>query len=123
MQSGRRERRKTLASRCDHYVDFQAKTEVSDDEGGFVEVWEDIDNATQIPVEILSISTTRRAEMRSWNVVATHYINSRAPIPIEEVGRVVYVTPVKTRYFYIKTLDDIRMQGIEDSMVAEERRP
>jgi len=115
--------RKSQASRYRHYVDFQSKEEVSDGEGGFTEDWSNISGATQIPIEILPIKAERRAEMRSWDVIATHYLKSRFNIPIEEVGRVVFVTPAGTRYFYLKTLEDLQTRGIEDFMIAEERRP
>ena len=95
---------KTLASRCRHYVDFQNKTEVSDGEGGFTEVWANIAGATEIPTEITPIKAERRAEMRSWNIIATHYLRVRSNIPVAEVGRAVFVTPAGTRYFYIKRL-------------------
>ena len=123
MVLSRHEKKKSLASRCRHYVDFQAKTEVSDGEGGFTEVWADISGATQIPTEILPIKAERRAEMRSWNIIATHYLKARSNIPIAEVGRAVFVTPTETRYFYIKTLEDVQTRGIEQFMIAEERRP
>ena len=119
----RHEKKKSLASRCRHYVDFQAKTETPDGEGGFTEVWADISGATSIPVEILPIKAERRAEMRSWNIVATHYIHSRSNIPLEEVGRVVWVDGATTRYFYIHTLEDIQERDIVQFMIAEERRP
>ena len=114
---------KTLASRCRHYVDFQNKTEVSDGEGGFTEVWANIAGATEIPTEITPIKAERRAEMRSWNIIATHYLRVRSNIPVAEVGRAVFVTPAGTRYFYIKTLEDIQTRDIEQFMIAEERRP
>jgi len=119
----RHEKKKSLASRCRHYVDYQAKTETPDGEGGFTEVWADISGATQIPTEILPIKAERRAEMRSWNIVATHYLRSRSEIPIEEVGRAVWVDGATTRYFYIKTLEDIQERDIVQFMIAEERRP
>jgi len=119
----RHEKKKSLASRCRHYVDFQAKTEVSDGEGGYTEVWADITNATQIPTEITPIKAERRAEMRSWNIIATHYLHARSNIPIEEVGRAIFVTPAGTRYFYIKTLEDVQTRDIVQFMIAEERRP
>ena len=118
MQIPRTEKKKTLASRCRHYVDFQAKTEVSDGEGGFTEVWANISGATQIPTEITPIKAERRAEMRSWNIIATHYLRARSNIPIAEVGRAVF----GSRYFYIKTLEDIQTLDIEQFMIAEERR-
>lgn len=102
-----------------HYVDFQSKTEVSDGEGGFTEVWANISGAENIPAEILPIQAQKRAEMRSWNIVATHYIRSRSNIPIEEVGRVKF----GDRYFYIQHLEDIQTRDIEQFMIAEERRP
>jgi len=114
---------KTLASRCRHYVDFQNKTETSDGEGGFTEVWANISGATEIPTEIIPIKAERRAEMRSWNIIATHYLRVRSNIPVAEVGRAVFVTPAGTRYFYIKTLEDIQTRDIEQFMIAEERRP
>ncbi len=123
MLLSRHEKKKSLATRCRHYVDFQAKTEPSDGEGGFTENWANIANATQIPVEISPITAERRAEMRSYNIVATHYIRSRSNIPIAEVGRVVFVTPSGTRYFYIHTLEDIQELDIVQFMIAEERRP
>ena len=122
MMFTREERKKSLASRARHYVTFQSKTETSDGEGGFTEVWHDISGAVQIPVEILPIQAERRAEMRSWNVTATHYIRSRSNIPIAEVGRAVLVGSSSTRYFYLKTLEDIQTKGIEQFMIAEERR-
>ena len=118
-----RQDKKTLASRCRHYVDFQSKTETSDGEGGFTEVWSNISGATQIPTEIIPIKAERRAEMRSWNIIATHYLRVRSNIPIEEVGRAVFSTPSGDRYFYIHTLEDIQTRGIEQFMIAEERRP
>lgn len=117
------EKKKSLASRCRHYVDFQAKTEVSDGEGGFTEVWANIAGATQIPVEITPITAVRQAEMRSYNIIATHFIRSRSNIPIEEVGRVVFSTPAGNRFFFIHTLEDIQTRDIEQFMIAEERRP
>jgi len=119
----RQEKKKSLASRCRHYVNFQNKTETPDDEGGFTEVWANIDGGTNIPCEILPIKAERRAEMRSWNIKATHYIRSRSNIPIEEVGRVVWDDAGNTRYFYIHTLEDIQERDIVQFMIAEERRP
>lgn len=119
MQISRHDKKKSLASRMRHYVDFQAKTEVSDGEGGFTENWVNISGAEGIPVEISPIRADRRAEMRSWNVVATHYIRSRSNITIDEVGRVVF----GDRYFYVKTLEDIQTLDIEQFMITEERRP
>lgn len=118
----RAEKKKSQASRYRHYVDFQSKTETPDGEGGFTEVWANISGGTQIPVEILPIKAERRAEMRSWNIIATHYIKSRSNIPIEEVGRVVFSTPAGDIYFYIKTLEDLQTRDIEQFMIAEERR-
>jgi len=114
----RHEKRKSLASRSRHYVDFQSKTETPDGEGGFTEVWADISGATQIPCEILPIRAERIAEMRSLNIEATHYLRVRSNIPVEEIGRAVF----GSRYFYIKTLEDIQTRGIEQFMIAEERR-
>ena len=119
----RNEKKKSLASRCRHYVDFQNKTETPDGEGGFTEAWSNISGATQIPTEILPIKAERRAEMRSWNIIATHYLKARSNIPIAEVGRAVFSTPAGNRYFYIKTLEDIQTRDIEQFMIAEERRP
>jgi len=96
-------------------------TEVSDGEGGFTEVWANIAGATEIPTEITPIKAERRAEMRSWNIIATHYLRVRSNIPVAEVGRAVFVTPAGTRYFYIKTLEDIQTRDIEQFMIAEER--
>ena len=115
----RHEKKKSLASRCRHYVNFQSKTETPDGEGGFTEVWSNISGATAIPTEILPIQAERRAEMRSWNIIATHYLKTRSNIPIEEVGRAVF----GSRYFYIKHLEDKQTRDIEQFMVAEERRP
>ena len=123
MTLARSEKRKSLASRTRHYVDFQSKTETPDGEGGFTEVWANITDATQIPTEILPIKAERRAEMRSWNIIATHYLKARSNIPIEEVGRAVFSTPSGNRYFYIKTLEDVQTRDIEQFMIAEERRP
>ena len=119
----RHEKKKSLASRTRHYVDYQSKTEVSDGEGGFTEDWANISGATQIPTEILPIKAERREEMRSWNIVATHYLKARSNIPIEEVGRAVWAAPGGDRYFYIKTLEDVQTRDIEQFMIAEERRP
>jgi len=119
----RHEKKKSLASRARHYVDFQSETKVSDGEGGFTTTYTDIENATQIPCEILPISSERRAEMRSWNIIATHYFRIRSNIPVEEIGRAVFSTPSGNRYFYIKTLEDIQTRDIEQFMIAEERRP
>ncbi len=118
----RHEKKKSLASRCRHYVDFQNKTEPSDGEGGSTEVWADISGATQIPTEILPITAERRAEMRSWDIVATHYLKVRSNIPVEEIGRAVWNDGGTDRYFYIKTLEDIQTRDIEQFMIAEERR-
>lgn len=118
----RHEKNKSLASRCRNYVDYQNKTETPDGEGGSTEVWENIANATQIPTEILPISAERRAEMRSWNVIATHYLKVRSNIPVEEIGRAVFVDVSGTRYFYIKTLEDLQTRHIEQFMIVEERR-
>lgn len=118
MALARQDNKKSQASRYRHYVDFQQKTETPDGEGGFTEVWANISGGTQIPVEILPISAERRAEMRSWNVIGTHYIRSRSNIPIEEVGRVVF----GSRIFYIHHLEDLQTRDIEQFMIAEERR-
>ena len=123
MVLSRHEKKKSLASRARHYVDFQAKTETTDGEGGFTEVWANISGATEIPCEITPIKAERRAEMRSWNIIATHYLRARSNIPIEEVGRAVWVDGATTRYFYIKTLEDIQTRDIVQFMIAEERRP
>ena len=119
MQLDRQNKKKSQASRYRHYATFQAKAETGDGEGGFTEVWANITGAVDIPVEILPITAERRAEMRSWNIIATHYVRSRSNIPIAEVGRVVY----GSRYFYIHHLEDMQTRGIEQFMVAEERRP
>ena len=122
MALSRHEKKKSLASRARHYVDFQNKAEVPDGEGGFTENWSNISGATQIPIEILPIKAERRAEMRSWNILATNYLKARSNIPVEEVGRVVFSTPSGNRYFYIKTLEDTQTRDIEQFMIAEERR-
>lgn len=114
----RTERKKSLASRCRHYVDFQSKVETSDGEGGFTEVWSGITGATQIPTEILPIGAQRRAELRSYNVVATHYLKLRYNIPIDEVGRAVF----NGRYFYLHTVENLQTRDIEQFIIAEERR-
>jgi len=118
----RHEKKKSLASRTRHYVDFQAKTEESDGEGGFTENWDNIEGATQIPTEILPIRAERKAEMRSQNVIATHYLRVRSNIPVEEVGRAVWVTPGGTKYFYIHSIEDVQERDIVQFMIAEERR-
>lgn len=122
MLLSRQEKKQSLASRMRHYVDYQSKTEPSDGQGGFTEVWTNITGATQIPTEISPISAERRAEMLSWNIVATHYLRVRSNIPIDEVGRAVFVTPSGTRLFFIKTLEDIQTRDIEQFMITEERR-
>ena len=119
----RQEKKKCRPGRTRHYCDFQAKTETPDGEGGFTEVWANITGATQIPTEITPIKAERRAEMRSWNIIATHYLRVRSNIPVEEVGRAVFSTPAGDRYFYIKTLEDIQTRDIVQFMIAEERRP
>jgi len=119
----RQDKKKSLASRARHYVNFQSKTETPDNEGGFTEVWANISGGANIPVEILPIKAERRAEMRSWNIKATHYIRSRSNIPIEEVGRVVWNDNGTDRYFYIHTLENIQERDIVQFMIAEERRP
>lgn len=118
----RHEKNKSLASRTRHYVTYQSKTEVTDNEGGFTEAWVNISGAVNIPTEILPISAERRAEMRSYSVVATHYLRVRSNIPVAEIGRAVFVTPAGTRYFYIHTIEDVQTRDIEQFMVAEERR-
>ena len=60
--------------------------------------------------------------MLSWNIVATHYLRVRSNIPIDEVGRAVFVTPSGTRFFFIKTLENIQTRDIEQFMITEERR-
>lgn len=122
MALSRHEKKKSLSSSTRHYVDFQSKAEVSDGEGGFTEDWVNISGATQIPTKILPIKAERRAEMRSWNIIATHYLEIRSNIPVVEVGRAVFSTPSGDRYFYIKTLEDIQTRDIEQFMIAEERR-
>ena len=122
MTLSRQEMKKSLASRTRHYVDFQSKTEIPDGEGGFTEVWANISDGTEIPTEIIPIKAERRAEMRSWNIIATHYLKIRSNIPVVEVGRAVFSTPSGDRYFYIKTLEDTQTRGIEQFMIAEERR-
>lgn len=122
MVLSRHEKKKSLASRTRHYVDFQNKTEAPDGEGGFTENWSNISGATQIPTEILPIKAERRAEMRSWNIIATHYLKVRSNIPVAEVGRAIFNTPSGDRYFYIKTLEDVQTRDIEQFMIAEERR-
>ena len=117
----RNDKVKSAASKYRHYVNFQEKTQVSDGEGGFDASWSNITGATNIPVEIQPIKAERRAEMRSWNIIATHYIRSRTNIPIEEIGRIYW--PTEDRYFYIKTLEDIQELDIEQFMIVEERRP
>ena len=119
----RNKKKQSLASRGRHYVNYQSKTEVSDGEGGFTEVWANITNATNIPSEIILIKAERQAEMRSWDVIGTHYIRSRSDIPIAEVGRIVFPTPTGDRFFYISTLEDVQTRGIEQFMIVEERRP
>jgi hypothetical protein len=122
MALSRQEMKKSLASRTRHYVDFQSKTETPDGEGGFTEVWTNISEGTDIPTEIIPIKAERRAEMRSWNIIATHYLKIRSNIPVVEVGRAVFSTPSGDRYFYIKTLEDTQTRGIEQFIIAEERR-
>ena len=123
MQIRREDRKKSLSSRTRHYVNFQSKTEVGDGEGGYTENWANITNGTNIPAEILPIRADRQAEMRSYNIEATHYIKARSNIPIEEVGRIEFPTPGGNRYFFIHTLEDIQTRDIEQFMICEERRP
>lgn len=118
----RQDPKKSLASRMRHYVDFQSLSETPDGEGGFTKVWSNITGATSIPVEILPIKALEKAEMRSKNIKATHYIRSRSNIPIEEIGRILFSTPGGDRYFYISTKEDIQTRDIVDFMIVEERR-
>ena len=60
--------------------------------------------------------------MRSQNVIATHYLRVRSNIHVNEIGRVVFVTPAGTRYFFIHGLEDVQTRDIEQFMIAEERR-
>jgi len=115
---GRTERKKSLSSRSRNYVDFQSKTETPDGEGGFTEVWVNITGATQTPVEILPMREDWKAELRSRNVIATHQINVRHNIPVDEVGRVVW----GSRYFYIHSDANLQERDMEHVLVAEERR-
>ena len=117
MQITRQDPKRSLASRCRHYVSIQNEVKTSDNEGGFVNSWVDI--ATTVPAEILPITATRKAEFRSFNVNATHYIRVRHFVPTAEIGRIVF----GARYFYVHTLENIQEKSIEQFMICEERRP
>lgn len=119
----RHEKKKSLASRMRHYVAFQSKVDTVDTQGGVTPDWQDIVGSEQIPAEILPIHAQRRAEMRSYEVVATHYIHVRSNITVDEVGRVKWVTPGGTRYFYIHGVEDVQERDIVQFLIAEERRP
>lgn len=103
-----------------HRGSFQSLQQSSDGQGGFVDVWVDI--STNIPVEILPISVKVKAEMNSLNVLATHYIRTRASVNVDEVGRFVWSDNGNDRYFYIDSVENIQYKDKEFFIVAEERR-
>jgi hypothetical protein len=92
--------------------------ETPDGEGGFYSDYIDIAGAINVPVEVIPLKAERRAELRSWNIVATHQIRARHHIPLVEVGRMVW----GDRHFYIKTVENMQERDIEQYLLAEERR-
>lgn len=111
--------KKQAASRYRHFVSLQYRASIPDDQGGFTYTWATITGGENVPVEILPMSAQRRAEYRSYNVIATHHIRYRYGLPIDEIGRVLY----GSRVFNIHTVEDIQTRSVEYLLVAEEVRP
>lgn len=117
--AGRNFPKKTLASNSYNYADIQEKVNTDDGEGGHTEAWANIANGTNIPMSILSINAKIKAELRTYNVKATHYIKIRSNVPITELSRIKY----GNRIFEKLTVEDVAERGVEQFITAVETRP
>jgi hypothetical protein len=119
----RRDKNRTLASRAKHYVTLQSKSNASDGQGGQVVTWVNV--SENIPVEISPINEVRKAELASYNVIATHEIRVRAKVTTDEIGRVFLPAESGSsdRFFYVHSIADIQDRGVVKVITAEERRP
>ena len=114
----RRRSKKSIATVCRNYVQIQEVSSIRDSGGGRVETWSDVNGYSSVPAAIWPISSKRTAEMRSFNVRATHTIVFRGDITINVKNRIKF----GTRIFDIHTADDIQTRDEEIIVNAEEKR-
>jgi len=106
---------KTLASKAHCYASIQEKTSVSDNAGGFVEEWSD--TYSDIPMSIEPIREIRKAEFRTYNIEATHFITIRSNITVDtNNNRIKY----GDRVFTILTSANPQERGVETLITAKE---
>jgi SPP1 family predicted phage head-tail adaptor len=109
-----RQGKKTNASEMRHYIDIQAQTSTTDEEGGFTESWSDA--YTNICAAIYPIKAQQLFEYKSIKVDATHIIKIRGAETIENGNRIVF----GTRYFEVLTVENIQERGIEKVVTCKE---
>ena len=113
-----RTQNKDLSSICRHYIKIEERTDVSDGEGGFTETWGTVDGYATVPAAVWPIFAFQKAQFRSVDSEATHFIIVRGEIEINHTdNRIVF----GSRVFEILAVEDIQERGIRRQVTCKER--
>jgi SPP1 family predicted phage head-tail adaptor len=111
-----RQGKKSASTERRHIINVQSVTLASDDEGGFIETWTDIDSGCF--AAIYAIRAQQQFDFKSVNVDATHWIETDGALTISEKNRIRF----GDRYFEILTIEDIQERGISKWITCKEKR-
>jgi SPP1 family predicted phage head-tail adaptor len=107
--------KKTLASEARHRITIQGTTLTPDGEGGFTEGWSDL---STVWAKITAVQARQQYQFNSVGVEATHRIEVRGSVVVSELNRIKF----GTRYFEVKTIEDIEERGIVKVITCREVR-
>lgn len=110
-----RKSKKSIATRARHRLDIKTKTSVSDGIGGHTETW-----ATTSTVwgSVAPIKAIQRMEYKTINVDATHLIEIRGLIDIDETSRIYF----GDRVFEVLTVENIQEADFLKVITCKEDR-
>lgn len=99
-----------------HRISIQSRgTPTPDGEGGFTDVWESVDTVWS---KVRPMRAKQVNEYRSINVHATHLIEVRGEVDVQESYRLVF----GSRTFEVLTVEDEKEEGVKKWVVCKERR-
>lgn len=98
-----------------HRVTIQTATDTSNGEGGFVKSWSDYDTVWAF---IRPMRAKQIDEYKSINVHATHLVEMRGNVDIQENQQIVF----GSRVFEVLTVENEKEEGVKKWVTCKERR-
>lgn len=89
---------------------------VSDGEGGFTETWSTV---ATVWAGIRPMRASQIVEYKSLNVHATHLVEVRGEVDIQETDQMLF----GSRVFEVLTVENEREEGVRKWVTCKERRP